>query len=72
MAREIVVDSYKGLLLWSTGHSIEMSRLNGYAHGVLHQNGLFSGESLTVRRLGVGNRSTNFSLVFDQVNKLWG
>lgn len=46
MAREIAVDSYKGLLLWSTGHSIEMSRMNGYAHGTLVQNGLFSGKQI--------------------------
>ncbi|ODM95791.1 Proto-oncogene tyrosine-protein kinase ROS [Orchesella cincta] len=43
MAREIAVDSYKGLLLWSTGHSLELSRLNGYSHRTLHQTGLFSG-----------------------------
>lgn len=46
MAQEIAVDSYKGLLLWSTGHSIEMSRLNGYAHGTLFQNGMFSGKQI--------------------------
>jgi proto-oncogene tyrosine-protein kinase ROS len=46
MAREIAVDSFKGLLLWSTGHSLEMSRLNGYSHGTLFQTGLFSGAQI--------------------------
>lgn len=46
MAREIAVDAYKGHILWSTGHSIEMSRMNGYAHGTLFQHGLFSGKQI--------------------------
>lgn len=44
IAREIAVDSYKGDLVWTTGHSIEMSRMNGYDHETLFQNGLFSGK----------------------------
>ncbi|CAG7731891.1 unnamed protein product [Allacma fusca] len=43
IAREIAIDSENAFLLWSTGHSLEISRLNGYNHSVLYQTGLFSG-----------------------------
>jgi hypothetical protein len=45
-AQEIAIDSYKALLLWSTDHSIEMSRLNGHQHSVLHSVGLFTGKRI--------------------------
>lgn len=48
-AKELVTDSYKALLLWTTGHSIEMSRLNGYHHTILHSVGIFSG----IRIMGI-------------------
>ena len=48
-AQEIVIDSYKALLLWTTGHSLEVSKLNGYHHSVLYSVGLFTG----IRIMGI-------------------
>jgi len=49
MAWEMALDCPEGLLIWTTGHSLEKAKLNGQYQGTLYQTGLFSG----VRILGI-------------------
>lgn len=43
LAKELHVDSINGYLYWSTGHTLECSRLNGENHFKYHESQMFSG-----------------------------